>query len=54
MSRVNAFAAAVVLLCITTAPALGADDSTVRAMGTAFGKCVIAIAALVYLVGKLR
>ena len=52
MTRTLAVAA--VLLLATAAPAMAAGDGSVREMGAAFGKCMFAIAALVYVVGKLR
>jgi hypothetical protein len=51
----RAIALAAVLLLLAATPALGAaGDGSVREMGAAFGKCMFAIAALVYVVGKLR
>lgn len=47
-------AAATLLLLVVATPAVGAVDGPVREMGAAFGKCMFAIAALVYVVGKLR
>lgn len=51
----RAIVLAAVLLLATASPATAAPaDGSVQAMGAAFGKCVFAIAALVYVVGKLR
>ena len=53
MTRATTLAA--VLMLLLAAPAMGATgEGSIREMGAAFGKCVFAIAALAYVVGKLR
>ena len=51
----RAIALAGVLLLSMASPATASPaEASVQEMGAAFGKCVFAIAALVYVVSKLR